>query len=295
MKRRFGIFFLIYFVFIALKAMDNSLEELVPPAGFAPGWTFDGQPQVYEPDNLYEYINGEAELYIAYDFKKMVTANYVMQADEDATFSLDLYDMQTPLNAFGIYSSFRRPNLAFEAIGEEAIVSELNVRFYKGQYFVQLNAGSMAEPVREALLQMARALAEKLPVTAPAKELGIFPTRDQIPQSLKLVTMGFLGQSDFKQVLQADYQGTKNPLTVFVIFFNSEMQARAAQQKLAASLSARGQKVHMEVAGDLMLSAQTDYYGQLFTRVKAKHIVGAMGYEQIEQPEAIIRQLQLDD
>ena len=45
-------------------------------AGIFPGfedWTKKGKPDLYTPDNLFEYINGAAEVFLSYDFVKLAT------------------------------------------------------------------------------------------------------------------------------------------------------------------------------------------------------------------------------
>ena len=55
-------------------------------------------PQSYLPETLFEYINGAAEIYLAYDFKELAVGNYESGKDE-ASLSIEIYDMGNKINS----------------------------------------------------------------------------------------------------------------------------------------------------------------------------------------------------
>jgi len=88
---------------------QNALERLKSIARSLPaaieGWTKLSDNELYSPQNLYEYINGGAELYISYQFKHLLTQSYT---DSDSTeIRIDLFDMGSSFNAYGIFSHGR--------------------------------------------------------------------------------------------------------------------------------------------------------------------------------------------
>ena len=263
--------------------------KLIPQPDFEPGWQWDFEPEVYTPDNLFEYINGEAELYNDYHFKEMVTASYARKDNDAITFTIDIYDMGTPLNAFGIYSSFRRPQLAFDKIGEEAIVSDLNIRFYKGRHFVQLNAGSTDELVRTTIRKLALKLADTIPATERPPELSLLPTEGQVPHSLKYITKGFLGQALFKQSLQADYKLPSGQCTGFVVICKDDKAATNALKALESSLRDRGTiKTSLQETGNTKFIASEQYMGNILVQQNGRYIVGAKGYKDEKEAEGLV-------
>jgi len=64
------------------------------------GWKQKETVQVFTPDNLYEYINGAAELYLTYGFQELQVAEY--EGERDGLIIVDIYRHATPLYAFGI-------------------------------------------------------------------------------------------------------------------------------------------------------------------------------------------------
>jgi len=68
--------------------------------------TAQGSATVYNPDSLYQYIDGGADLYLLYDFKALLHQNFKSGATE---LTADIYEMNKPEDAFGIYASERSP------------------------------------------------------------------------------------------------------------------------------------------------------------------------------------------
>src|SRR5438270_5808702 len=73
-----------------------------------------GQPSLYKPDNLYEYIDGGADVYLLYDFQQLL---HQQLKDGGAELTADIYEMRTPEDAFGIYAAERSPSYQFIMLG----------------------------------------------------------------------------------------------------------------------------------------------------------------------------------
>src|SRR4030067_1660218 len=79
------------------------------------GWKQSGEIQTFTPKTLYEYINGAADLYLAYDFQELKAAEYLN--DKKASVTVEIYRHKSPTNAFGIYSQDRLPGGKYLNIG----------------------------------------------------------------------------------------------------------------------------------------------------------------------------------
>ena len=84
------------------------------------GWSRDGEVRVWTSENLWEYIDGAAELFIDYE---VVTCRVADLSAGGVTVTVDLYDMGTPLNAFGIFD--------LESSGRGGPIAGAKVKLYE--------------------------------------------------------------------------------------------------------------------------------------------------------------------
>jgi len=278
---------LVIFLLTAFTAQAG-VSDYLPAADFRDGWAYDFEPEVYTPANLFEYINGEAELYLDYDFVKLATASYKQKDDESLTFTVDVYDMGSPLNAFGIYSSYRRPDLTFADIGEQATISDLNIRFYKGKYFVQLNAGTLDEAVIDIMRKVAERVANDIPAAEQPAELGLLPDENRVPHSLKYIANGYLGQSGFKKTLEAEYKNEDSTFVGFIILFPDQNQAAESLGQFSDNLKKRDK---LKNATESSVLAETSYQGKIMAVVHGSRILGVSQYNNESQAEIFIEKL----
>jgi hypothetical protein len=169
------------------------------------GWAQTGEVRTFDADNLWEYINGAAELFVEYDVQTCRTADL---NSGDLTVTVDLYDMSTPLNAFGIFVRERPLAGAPLPNATEATVSPpYQALMLKGATYVKVNAieGELDEASGRQLLE---ALAAALPgrTTYPA-ELGLLPEAGRIAGSEGYKREAFLGLTELNRCLYAEYAG----------------------------------------------------------------------------------------
>ncbi len=79
------------------------LSSLVPA-----GFETLSKAEIYNPENLYEKINGKAPLYTESGFEKLSTQRFASISDQSLWMELFVYDMATVRNAFSVYSVQRR-------------------------------------------------------------------------------------------------------------------------------------------------------------------------------------------
>ncbi|MBN2716790.1 MAG: hypothetical protein JXX14_13145 [Deltaproteobacteria bacterium] len=109
-------------------------------------WGMASEPRYFGPDNLYDLINGGSEIFIDYGFLQIVTTDYRSSAHPDKTITAEVYDMSTPLGAFGRVSKYLE-NLASPkdagkglpaAMAPYGILGDGDLIFWRGKYLVHL-------------------------------------------------------------------------------------------------------------------------------------------------------------
>jgi hypothetical protein len=202
---------------------------LLPPGV---DWDFLYAPEHYTAENLHEYIDGAAELYQRYDLNEMMTATYVSCADSSLTFTIDLYNLASPLCAFGVYSFYRQPDNRFAAIGGQAVVSSMNVRFWQAEYYVNIVSGAIDPRMAPKLLEAAQALSSRLPTGSAPDELSLLPPEDQVPNSQKYFHRSYLEIAGLNHVVEAHYRTAGESWIAFVVMCRTAAEQATAEKKL---------------------------------------------------------------
>lgn len=180
-------FFTVACVFVALlAAADASLAADAPHPALGAldrggTWKIVPSPREFGPENLYEEIDGEAELFLPYGMKRLTVAHVSERSRPGEEVRVELYRMGSPRDAYGIWSQHRYPDQELLGLpSAEAVISDTSADFFRGDTFVRLRA-KPGESSRRLVVGLARDVAAVLPGdgAAPA-EAGIlerFPAR----------------------------------------------------------------------------------------------------------------------
>jgi len=180
------------------------------------GWTRTGEIRTYDAGNLWELINGAAEQFLSYDFQFLRSSDL---ASGDLVVTVEIYDMKTPLNAFGIYTAQIPGGAERLSIGADAVVSPpYQCLMLKQHFFIKVEAytGNISETAGKVLLE---AIANALPGSnAPPGELGMLPEAGRVKGSEGFSRRSFLGLADLENCVFAGYSGeTGKEYRVFFI------------------------------------------------------------------------------
>ncbi len=218
-------------------AYEDSLQAMLPGADEIPGWKKDGEHLIYYADELWEYINGAAEGFLAYEVKSVIVQDYV--TEEGAGLKLEIYDHQTPLMGFGIYAQHRDPSLEFIEIGTEAFGDEYSMQFWRDRYYVKVNVFSASEEVSRAMRLFAESVAAGIPGgSGPPGELDAFPTEGLTPKSLGFITEGVLGRGRFPAAFVGSYETAGDKGRLYLFKTGSEKEASAILEWYAGEIGA---------------------------------------------------------
>jgi len=142
-------------------------------------WTAAGEDRVYDRKTLYDYMDGGAEVYLAFDFGGVWTRKYAAPGDRELV--LDIYDMGSPAEAFGIFSCDRQDPAA--GIGQDSEYGFGLLRFRQGRYFVTVTASVEDEAVGKVILELGREVVKHLgPPGAGPDMLSFLPTSGLRPE-----------------------------------------------------------------------------------------------------------------
>lgn len=184
------------------------------------GWEPESDVQTYGPGNLWEVIDGAAEQFLAFGFEEMTMRDI---KSGDLTVTVYLYDMGTPLNAFGIYASERGADEQGLAIGTEAILQPpYQALLLKDHVYAKIEAfeGEIDSTNGKAVL---KALAYALPGgTDMPDEFRALPRDGRIRGTERYIRESFLGLGDLNECIYAEYKADPEPYRIFYVIKNAD-------------------------------------------------------------------------
>ncbi|MBI4768576.1 MAG: hypothetical protein HY787_28975 [Deltaproteobacteria bacterium] len=172
MESKIWAFFVItVWIFTAAEIVEGEPRgkmnrEISLPAEAA-GWKWDGKEMKYDSKTVFKYMNGAAELYLAYDFQNLRVRRF--EKPNQPPITLELYDMASSENAYGVFSFERQDEAA--GIGQGSEFGGGLLRFWKGKYFVSLYADGEGTEVESAIPTIGRAAADLIQETGPEPKL----------------------------------------------------------------------------------------------------------------------------
>ena len=124
------------------------------------GWKMERQPRVFQADNLWQYIDGDAERYLQAGFENVRNAVYQYRGRVEA--AADIYTMKNPGAAAKVLDSEADVGSQPAALGDGGKVYRASIVFRKGRHFVRLIAYQDHPDGQKALMELAQAIAERL-------------------------------------------------------------------------------------------------------------------------------------
>ncbi len=122
--------------------------------------------ELYDTTGIYEYIDGAAEVYLAFGMRACLARRYHHPTGD---ILLDLFEMGDAGGAFGAFT-YDREGEEID-IGQGALRREGWLTFWQGRFFVSLTAEGESPAHRDGLLALARATAAAIGERGPLPEL----------------------------------------------------------------------------------------------------------------------------
>lgn len=156
-----ALFFIISFAGGDVKDLAQSIPKKILD------WRAAGQDAVYDRKTIYNYMDGGAEVYLTFDFRNVFVRKYQDPSRDEIV--LDIYDMDSPEEAFGIFSCDRQDPEA--GIGQESEYGYGLLRFRQGRFFVSITASGDEQRAEKAILELGKAVAPLLGPPGPLPDL----------------------------------------------------------------------------------------------------------------------------
>jgi len=219
---------LILLVLLTLAVSQLAGQQVFPELK---GYRSSSDYPVYTPDDLWNYINGAADAYLALGFIDLNISEYVKGK---SSIKAEIYRFGDDSRAFGIYSMERSPGYNFIPLGVQGYKEEGLVHFYKGGYYVKIMSHSASKKVSGAMLELAGLISSRLEGSNqfPAL-LKQFPAAGLLQNQETYVLESILGHDFLRGAFRASYEVDGDRFDIYL--FSREEPAEVA--KMASRLA----------------------------------------------------------
>lgn len=134
--------------------------DAFPASGTVSGWEKTSDTRVFAAKDLWQYIDGDAEQYIAAGVVSASTSDYKYQGNLEAV--VDIYTMGDSAGARKILETGQSSDAKPVQLGDAGIAYAQSVIFRKGPYLVRIVAYESTPDAQQALLALAHGIESKL-------------------------------------------------------------------------------------------------------------------------------------
>jgi hypothetical protein len=261
----------------------------LPPESAIPGWTPSGPGKHHTPGNLFDYINGGAEIFNEFGFRELLVQSY---RKGDSEITVELYRMDGAPAALGMFYQQGGQNQGAPTDPEHIARSPYQWTLQKGPWYIQLNAPANARGLEGDMAAFTEAVLGQI-TAEPVLLFDVLPEGDRIGGSEFLVRGQYgmqpvftFGEGDILQLegrhfaIGAEYrdqQGRK--ITRMVIPYGDPLLARRILEGLNGHLDPY-LKIHTHQDDTLVFVDYKQAYG--FIRRVGKQL--EIGLHLLEPP-----------
>jgi len=188
---------------------------------------------VYQPDNLWDFINGAAEAYLALGFEELHVAEYKKGRN---VIKLEIYRHRDHTMAFGIYASERSPSFNFTNLGAQGYIVDGAINFFKGNYYVKIRTFSDKQKILASAESLARRVADQLQgETGMPSLLAEFPAEGKKINEEAYINESVLGHRFLNSAFKALYGVGNDNFSIFLFKLNSAAEAHKTAETYLAT------------------------------------------------------------
>jgi len=161
-----------------------------------------GEQKFFSSD-LYQYNDGAADAYLDYGLVAMLHQEYKTPITD---ITLDIYNMGSRANAFGIYAAESAPDYHFLPIGTEGYGTNEILNFFQDEFYIKLSAFSDKEKTEPVLERFGQAVSRRIGPPGPMPGfLSLLPVEKLVSHSAKFVIKSPLGHDFLAPAIMASY------------------------------------------------------------------------------------------
>ncbi|MCP4513989.1 MAG: hypothetical protein GY824_02000, partial [Delftia sp.] len=134
------------------------LDSVFPDADTLPDWTTTRDVELFDSENIFDLVNGQADAFFVYGFEQVAVQSY--ENGDGAVLGVEVWQLATPTDAYGLFTTNASGEPA--AIGNEGSADPgRRLAFWQDCYYVHVRA---RQELDDAILrEFAEAISAALP------------------------------------------------------------------------------------------------------------------------------------
>jgi hypothetical protein len=144
----------------ATTGCKKKAADPFPASGAIAGWEKTSGTRVFAAKDLWQYIDGDAEQYIAAGVVSTTTSDYKFRDQLEAV--VDVHTMGDAAGARKILEKGQTPDAKTVQLGDAGVAYTQSVIFRKGPYLVRIVAYESTPDAPQALMALAHGVEAKL-------------------------------------------------------------------------------------------------------------------------------------
>jgi hypothetical protein len=233
---RLSIYIIFLNTFLSLFAFTQSQNILtyLPITCEFKGWDLEDSARVFVGESLYMLIDGGADIYFEYGFRQVVKAEY--RNSYENSIKLEIYEMSDASAAYGIFSLNVGTRGKKVQIGNEGMLFEYYLMFWKNTFLVFLTGADTTGETISSILSMAVSIDQRL--GAPGIKPALVSCLPNSGLQSSAFVRGNIGLSSFytfdtKNIfrMKEGVVGSYPTHTLFIFQYNSDKEAEEQLKK----------------------------------------------------------------
>lgn len=234
------------------------------PAGLSPMSSLE----VFNAHNLYEKINGKAELYLSAGFQGLKSQRFRESGDSNSWMEVFVYNMGNAENAFAVFSAQRRKDAKPVELAQFSYKTKNAFFLLHGPYYVEIIAALPLEKVFKAVKLLAENfIRENRAEVKPIAGLGLFPRPNLDENSVSMHSSNAFGYDRLDRVFTAIYKLRDTELTAFISKRETSQEAKqlaSGYHKFLMAYGGKSMKPGVTIKGARIVEIM-DTYELIFT------------------------------
>jgi len=231
--------------------------------------TAQGAPSFYGPDNLYQYLDGGADVYLLYDFQVLLHQDL---KSGQAELTVDIFDLGNSEDAFGMYAAERAPGYNFLDIGIEAYRNEGILNFLQDRYYIKL--AGFGPGSDDLLEQFARVLSERIAGTrAFPPLLEKIPQEHRVKHSEQFTRKDPLGHPFLSPAYVVSYKQGESESKLLISVAKDPAEAKTRLESLVKYFRESGKCEAAPDLGDGAIQASNTFEGSVIAVAQGRYLI----------------------